>query len=158
MTKCEKRIKLMKSTIILLFFLFHFSFSNANERISSNKHLFGIDLLDTAKANKLYKKGLLSAKNENYKEAFDYFTDAIKLNPNFAEAYLKRAIVRYKAKIYQNLWSDYDMAIKLKPDYGEAYYERGWFKAQISGKHTPTEANEDFKKAEELGYKTKKGN
>ncbi|TCC93773.1 hypothetical protein EZ428_03095 [Pedobacter frigiditerrae] len=144
----------MKRTIILLFFLFHFSFTNANEKYSYNKYTSATLSLDTAKANKFYKKGLISAKNENYKEAFDYFTKAINSNPNFAEAYLKRAIVRYKAKIYENIWGDYDMAIKLKPDYGEAYYERGRFKGQISGSGLLKRAeNEDIKKAKELGYK-----
>ncbi|AFY89581.1 tetratricopeptide repeat protein [Chroococcidiopsis thermalis] len=47
------------------------------------------------KANELYHQGIELGRKGFYKEAISNYTQAIKLNPNFAEAYVSRAIVRY---------------------------------------------------------------
>jgi len=74
-----------------------------------------------------YEKG-------NYKKAIEYFTKAIELKPDYAEAYFNRGLAYLKTG---SIWipggvenlrkalSDFNKAIELKPDYVDAYYQRG---------------------------------
>ncbi|MFN3405843.1 MAG: tetratricopeptide repeat protein [Cytophagaceae bacterium] len=81
------------------------------------------------------------------KEALQDFDEAIKIDPNFAEAYL------FKGSIYQ-LMEDYDIAISLyskaikaNPKYADAYMMRGLL-LRVNNKK---EACKDLKKAVDLG-------
>jgi Flp pilus assembly protein TadD len=53
------------------------------------------------------------------------FTKAIKLNPNYTEAYYNRAVAANKIGEYQKAIADHQQAIKLKPNYAEAYGNLG---------------------------------
>lgn len=55
--------------------------------------------------------------------AISSFTQAIRLNPNYAEAYLERGKARRRRNI-QDAISDFNQAIRLNPSYAEAYFER----------------------------------
>jgi tetratricopeptide (TPR) repeat protein len=55
----------------------------------------------------------------------NYFSQAIQLNPNFVEAYEKRAIHYYYQWKYDKAISDYTRVIELKPRPAEAYRMRG---------------------------------
>ena len=81
------------------------------------------------------------------KEALEDFDRAIKIDPNYAEAYL------FKGSIYQ-LMEDYDIAIsfyskaiKANPQYADAYMMRGLLLRAINKK----DACKDLKKAVDLG-------
>ena len=50
---------------------------------------------------------------------------AIRLKPDYAEAYNSRGIAKGMLKRHQAAIADYDEAIRLKPDYSEAYSNRG---------------------------------
>jgi len=74
-----------------------------------------------------YEKG-------NYEKAIEYFTKAIELKPDYAEAYYNRGLAylkigsKYTAEGRKNLNSaiaDFSKAIELKPNYVDAYYSRG---------------------------------
>ncbi len=53
------------------------------------------------------------------------FNEAIRLNPNDAEAYYNRAKARYEQKDIEGAIADYNEAIRLNPSYVEAYKNRG---------------------------------
>jgi len=55
----------------------------------------------------------------------EYFTKAIQLNPNLAEAYEKRAIHYFYQWQLDNAIEDYNRVIALKPDNANAYLMRG---------------------------------
>lgn len=55
----------------------------------------------------------------------DYFTKALKLNPNLVEAYERRGFHYYYQRRFVNAILDYTKAIELKPDNSVAYQMRG---------------------------------
>ena len=79
-------------------------------------------------ANKYYQQG-------KYQEAIDYYTEAIKINPDFAEAYFNRGFAKAALKQYTEAIDDYTRAISINPDYGEAYNNRGAAKYDL-GEYT----------------------
>ena len=54
-----------------------------------------------------------------------YFTQTIKIDPNFAQAYNNRGNARYLLKDTQGAIDDYTQAIHIDPNYAKAYYNRG---------------------------------
>jgi tetratricopeptide (TPR) repeat protein len=64
---------------------------------------------------------------KNNRDAFTYFNNAIRANPKFAEAYVRRGFIYYH---YRNnpdrAIADYTEAIRLKPESAEAYHNRGF--------------------------------
>jgi tetratricopeptide (TPR) repeat protein len=61
---------------------------------------------------------------EDYQGAIAAFTKAIKLKPDYADAYRGRASTKYLLADYEGSIADYTEVIKLKPD-ADAYYVRG---------------------------------
>lgn len=66
-------------------------------------------------------------RQEVYAEAVKAYTAAIKLDPDCADAYLKRGVARFLAKKTNctEALSDLTEAIRLAPTNAEAYYQRG---------------------------------
>ena len=54
-----------------------------------------------------------------------YYNQAIKLKPDFAEAYNNKGSIYKDLKRYDEALFNSDQAIKLKPDFPEAYYNKG---------------------------------
>lgn len=51
------------------------------------------------------------------------------LRPDFAEAYLNRALCKYSLQDYKGAIEDYSLTIMLRPNFAEAYYSRGTSKS-----------------------------
>ena len=62
---------------------------------------------------------------EDYKGAIDDWTQVIKINPNYANAYYYRGVIRYELGDKQGAIDDYSQAIKINPNYHHAYHFRG---------------------------------
>ena len=67
----------------------------------------------------------LGLKSSITSRRIDYFNKALRLNPNLAEAYEKRAILYYFQRRYNRAIQDYTRVIALWPDNLEAYRIRG---------------------------------
>jgi tetratricopeptide (TPR) repeat protein len=64
----------------------------------------------------------------NYKESISYLDKAIKLKPDYSDAYLNRGHAKLKAKDLKGANLDYSKAIKLNPSFVEAYMARAILK------------------------------
>ncbi len=89
--------------------------------------------------------------------ALEAYTDLIELEPDNAEAYLKRA--HASAKMAGGSMLDFQRALDREPDLAAAYYFRAYFNAYYPAKNqeVPDAAlyenvNQDLRKAKELGY------
>ena len=62
----------------------------------------------------------------NYDKAIADYTEAIRLDPKFAEAYYNRGVAYENKGEYDKAIADYTEAIRLDPKYAEAYNSRGF--------------------------------
>jgi tetratricopeptide (TPR) repeat protein len=76
-------------------------------------------------------------------QAVASYSDAIRLWPDFAQAYVSRGSAELVLLKYDEAKGDFDEAIRRKPDYPEAYYARGvyfWYRGDLSA------AEQDFRR------------
>uniref|UniRef100_G1T9J7 Tetratricopeptide repeat domain 6 n=2 Tax=Oryctolagus cuniculus TaxID=9986 RepID=G1T9J7_RABIT len=74
-------------------------------------------------ADCLYNLGLCYTEEGNIQMAFDYFTRAVKVNPDFAESFYQRGLC--KVKLHKdNSILDFNRAITLNPKHYQAYLSR----------------------------------
>lgn len=72
-----------------------------------------------------YARGVEKALEKDYQGAIADYTQAVQLNPNFAEAYLKRAIAHYKLRKDRDVLEDCRQALEINPNFAQAYYYQG---------------------------------
>ena len=70
-------------------------------------------------------------KDEDPEDALADYAEAIRLKPDYAEAYSNRGIVKAKLGRYDDALADYAEAIRLKPDHASSFYNRGVAKAKL---------------------------
>jgi len=95
------------------------------------------------------KRGWYVYRSRVYDKAISDYTEAIRLNPNYANAYYNRGVAYGNKRDYDEAISDFSEYIKLSPNEGDGYYWRGISYRRL-GKNV--EAQADFDKAKELGY------
>ena len=85
----------------------------------------------TATTFQAYKDlGQYAYEKKQYKNAIDYFTQALDIEPNNAELYYIRGMVYLSNEENENAFKDFDKAIDLKFDSAELYYNRGYLNQQ----------------------------
>lgn len=82
-------------------------------------------IISQASAIDFYRIGDDFFENKDYKGAIEAYTKAIKLNPNFAEAYQSRCLARLQIDDYPAALVDCNSAIRIRPNYADAYRVRG---------------------------------
>ena len=70
-------------------------------------------------------RGYRAGEAGNYAEAIDEYTNAIRLNPDYASAYNNRGVVYGNLGEPEKEMADYTKAIELIPNYALAYFNRG---------------------------------
>ncbi|MEM7104296.1 MAG: tetratricopeptide repeat protein [Bacteroidota bacterium] len=66
----------------------------------------------------------LAIKERDQRQKIEYFTKAIALKTDYAEAFLYRGIAKRKLKDYDGAMADMNKSIQIKPDYATAYNSR----------------------------------
>lgn len=102
----EKFININEAYNILIQEIQHLSSENQSQKIKINREK------DTSIYQ--YRLGVLAAENEDWEEAIFYFTQAIKVNENFAEAYFYRGSVLEKQGFNLRAESDFNKFNQLK--------------------------------------------
>ncbi|WP_445172538.1 tetratricopeptide repeat protein [Microcoleus sp.] len=66
--------------------------------------------------------------------AVQAFNQAIKLNPNYTEAYGNRGIARYRLGDKQGAVADFNQALQINPNYANAYNNRANARSDLGDK------------------------
>jgi tetratricopeptide (TPR) repeat protein len=74
-----------------------------------------------SRANRAIVRGVDAFKGQNYDLAIADFSEAIRLTPDYAEAYFNRGLAYDSKGDHDKAIADYSEAIRLKPDFGYAY-------------------------------------
>lgn len=72
-----------------------------------------------------FRRGNRASEDGDYIKAIANYDQAIRLKPDFAEAYYNQGIIRGNQGEHQKAIDGFNEAIRLKPDYAEAYFNRG---------------------------------
>jgi lipoprotein NlpI len=75
-------------------------------------------------AEDAYQEGVRLVREGQLRAAVTSFDKAIRLKPDYAEAYNTRGIAHDNLAQFERALKDYDEAIRLNPRYTEAYYNR----------------------------------
>jgi tetratricopeptide (TPR) repeat protein len=79
----------------------------------------------TQTAKTFYDRGVQFAERRDYETAIAGFTEAIRIDPNYAEAYCDRGIAYFNKKDYDRALVDFSQAIRIDHNLKEAYKYRG---------------------------------
>lgn len=78
-------------------------------------------------AQEWFKEGLVYFDKENYQEAIECFDCAIKVDPNYVDAWYKKGVAIYQSKGSVDDELDcYNKIIEINPNYAKAWYAKGW--------------------------------
>jgi len=111
-------------------------------------------LKDRPESAKAYNdRGIAFRMNGNQKDAINYFSKAIDINPDYAEAYSNRGLSYASSQIedYELALADFNKAIEKNPENGEYYFLRAniYYERREYDK-----AWDDINKAKTLGLGT----
>ena len=119
-------MKFLSAIIIAILFGVCLSTCRSQEPTPSHPSI-AVGPLDTAKA--YLSRGDQHSAIKDYDHAIADYSQAIRLNPDYAEAYNNRGLaysLTGKTEM-ANAIADYSQAIKLRPTYAYAYNNRGVF-------------------------------
>jgi len=98
--------------------------NNYNRMISQQFKYVKYEIVYNNRGNAYSKLG-------NRERAIEDYSEAIRLQPDYAEAYYNRGTVYIESGQYQKAVRDYTEAIRIKPDYTQAYFNRGMAYSRI---------------------------
>jgi len=117
--------------------------------------IFNSDWAIAESAEFYYKRGNDKYDAEDYKGALKDYKKAIKINPQYSDAFNNRGNVKLDLNLYKEAIKDYTKAIEFSPQYGDAYYNRGLAKENLKDFKGAikdyTKAIEFFPKGEDAG-------
>ena len=95
-----------------------------------------------------------AARRGDRDKAIADYTEAVRLDPEYAVAYCNRGLAYSKKGDHDEAIADFTAAIRINPNDGYTFYVRGYSYWQTGDK---AKADADFAQAEQLGYKAKPG-
>jgi len=96
-----------------------------------------------AKAVELFEKGEKALENKEYFKAQAHYTEAIRLDPRYADAYHSRAIAREHLGENAKALTDFNIYVELRPEDSEALFNRAVLRFEAK-QYAP--ARQDFMK------------
>jgi FKBP-type peptidyl-prolyl cis-trans isomerase 2 len=123
-----------------------------NHPLAEEELFFEIQLLDLeqsskSKADERYKQGVAAQDKGLYDEAIDSYREAIRLNPNHAEAFYNLGVALHKKGHIDQAIIYYEIAIGLNQTFAEAHYNLG---IAFKDKGQPDEAVQCFQRVLQL--------
>ncbi|MBD2040669.1 serine/threonine-protein kinase [Microcoleus sp. FACHB-672] len=85
-----------------------------------------VNSIHSSNANDLYSRGNTLYNLKRYEEALESYTKAIKIKPDYAEAWKDKANALSSLKQQKEALEAYEKAIQIKPDYLEAWLGRSY--------------------------------
>ena len=64
-------------------------------------------------------------KLEKYLEALEAYSTALKIEPNYLDAYINKGSCFKQLQKYNEALEEFDNAIKIKKEYSNGYYNKG---------------------------------
>ena len=81
-------------------------------------------VLDLERSRELLLDGYIQSDFDNHQLAIEYYTEAIRLNPNNFYAFLNRAFSKHEINDIAGAWDDLNIALEIDPNNGIAFYNR----------------------------------
>lgn len=94
--------------------------------LATGASLYIINSINSVNATELYKKANTFYELQRYQDALSAFEKAVKIRPDYAEAWNGQGSTLSKLKEYKAALTAYDRAIQIQPDYLEAWIGRGF--------------------------------
>ena len=117
--------------------------------------IFNSDWAIAESAEFYYERGNDKYDAEDYKGALKDYKKAIKINPQYSDAFNNRGNVKLDLNLYKEAIKDFTKAIEFSSQYGNAYYNRGLAKENLKDFKGAikdyTKAIEIFPKGEDSG-------
>ena len=73
----------------------------------------------------IYNQAVAKSRAGDYQAAIEYFSRAIEINSNFAQAYYRRGLANFDLGNIKTAIADYTQALAINSNYIDAYFARG---------------------------------
>lgn len=121
--------------------------SNNRSRIGTEKFYTYVLSINPRDTYAYYCRGLIRDQLENTQAAIEDYSEAIRIESDFADAYNHRGLAHFSLGNLDKAIEDFSQAMSLAPDFADAYHNRGFIRSIQGDKQG---AIEDYNQAIQL--------